>query len=145
MNLPGDSQVAGDDGQCRQDCAQEEHAQDEGEAVGGVVEFAPGYCTGDAKWLGAVVAPAYQGQNGPEQGVEPDESDQDADSVLGDFVTCKKEEESVYTVLTSAMWVLPRGLQQKDAHYRSAWAAAAVPQWVFLRNQTGRVHGLGET
>lgn len=93
MNLPGNSQVAGDDGQCRQDCAQEEHAQDEGEAVGGVVEFAPGYCTGDAKWLRAIVAPAYQGQNGPEQGVEPDESDQDADSVLGDFVTCKKEEE----------------------------------------------------
>lgn len=96
MNLPGNSQVTGNDGQCRQDRAQEEHAQDEWKAIGGVVELAPGYCTRDAKWLRAVVTPAYQGQNGPEQGVEPDESNQDANSVLGDFVTCKKGEEQAY-------------------------------------------------
>lgn len=62
------------------------------------MKLAPGYGTRDAKWLRAIVAPAYQGQNGPEQGVEPDESNQDANSVLGDFVTCKKEEEQVYVM-----------------------------------------------
>lgn len=92
-DLPGNPQVTGNDGECRQDRAQEEHAQDEREAIGGVVELAPGYGTRDAKGLRAVVAPAQQGQDGPEQGVEPDESDQDADGVLGDSVTCKKEEE----------------------------------------------------
>ena len=107
MNLPGDSQVTGNDGQCRQDCAQEEHAKDERKAIGGVVELAPGYCTRDAKWLRAIVAPAYQGQNGPDQRVEPDESNQDANSVLGDFVTCKKEEEQAYMDLISATWFLP--------------------------------------
>lgn len=96
MNLPGNPQVTGNDGQRRQHRAQEEHAQDEGETIGGVVEFAPGYGTGDAKGLRAVVAPAHQGQDGPEQGVEPDKSNQDADSALGDFVTCKKEEEQAW-------------------------------------------------
>lgn len=107
MNLPGDSQITGNDGQCRQDRAQEEHAQDEGKAIGRVVELAPGYCTGDAKRLGAIVAPAYQGQNGPEQGVEPDESYQAANSVLGDFATCKKEEEQAYMGGISATLFLP--------------------------------------
>lgn len=96
MNLPGNPQVTSNDGQCRQDRAQEEHAQDEGETIGGVVELAPGYCTRDAKGLRAVVAPAHQGQDGPEQGVEPDKSNQDADCVLGDFVTCKREEGQEY-------------------------------------------------
>lgn len=71
------------------------------------MELAPGYCTGDAKRLRTIVAPAYQGQNGPEQGVEPDESNQDANSVLGDFFTCKKEEEQAYIGLISATLVLP--------------------------------------
>lgn len=65
------------------------------------MKLAPGYGTRDAKWLGAIVAPAYQGQNGPEQGVEPDENNQDTNSVLGDFVTCKKEEGQVYVMGSS--------------------------------------------
>lgn len=82
------------------------------------MELAPGYRTRDAKWLGAIVAPAYQGQNGPEQGVEPDESNQDVNSILRDFVTCKKEKSK--SMWISAAQFLQQVLQHKDGGYKYA-------------------------
>lgn len=88
------------------------------------MELAPGYCTRDAKWLGAIVAPAYQGQNGPEQGVEPDESNQDVNSILRDFVTCKKED-------SKSVWISPQ-------------PHSFCNKFFSIRMVAANMHGLGE-
>lgn len=84
--VDGDAKVAAADDERGRHQVEGEHGQDEGEAL--VLHLGPGQRAGQAERLGAVTSPAQDGEEGPDQTVEPDPSAHELHRLPGDFFIC---------------------------------------------------------
>ena len=75
VELEADAGVAADDDEKGEHQVDDEHGDDEGEAV--LLHPHPGQGAGQAEGFGAVPAPAHDGEQGPGESVQPDPHAQD--------------------------------------------------------------------
>lgn len=90
VELDGDAEVAAEDDDGRYGEVEGEHGDDEGEAL--VLHLPPGERAGQAEGLRAVAAPAQQGEQSPEQRVDPRTQAQQLHLPQADLLPCRDEE-----------------------------------------------------
>lgn len=91
VEVDGDAEVAAADDDGGRHQVEGENGQHEGEAL--VLHLRPGQGAGQAEGLGAVAAPAQDGEQGPDQAVEPDPHAHDFHRPPGDLLVCSGREE----------------------------------------------------
>lgn len=88
IEVDGDAKVAGDDDDRRHDKVQGKHGDDESETL--VLHLSPGKRAGQAEGLRAVPPPAQNGEQSPDQTVEPDPHAHDLHCPPADFLICRE-------------------------------------------------------
>lgn len=86
IEVDGDSKVAGDDDDRRHDEVEGEHGDDEREALS--FHLSPGERAGQAEGLWAILSPAQDREQSPDQSVEPDPYAQHLHLLPADFLIC---------------------------------------------------------
>lgn len=107
--LPRDAEVGEEDDEAGEEGAEHGQGHDEGGAVQGLPVAAPVYGAGQSEGLRAVAAPAQQGKQGPQAGVQPDRADHHADGFPLEPETWRTNNNLRVGWLscTAALWLRP--------------------------------------
>lgn len=95
MQLPGDAKVSEEDDQIGQEGAEDGQSHDEGGVIQRIPVARPVNWAGKSEGLGPVAAPAQQGEDGPQAGVQPDCTDHNTDCFLLEVDTWNKHASAV--------------------------------------------------
>lgn len=79
MQLPGDAKIGAEDDQTGEEGAEHRQGHDEGRVVQWLLIAGPVYGAGESKWLRPIAAPAQDGKQSPQAGIQPDPTDHNTD------------------------------------------------------------------
>lgn len=91
IKVDGNTKVAAEDDDTRQGEVERENGNDERKTL--AFHFSPGERAGQAKGFRAVPSPAQDGEQSPDQTVEPGPYAHDLHSLPADFLICSVEEK----------------------------------------------------
>lgn len=95
VQLPGDAKISEEDDQTGQEGAKHRQSHDEGGVIQRVPVACPVNWAGKSEGLGPIAAPAQEGEDGPQAGVQPDCTDHTTDGFLLELDTWNKHASAV--------------------------------------------------
>lgn len=95
VQLPGDAKISEKDDQIGQDGAEHGQSHDEGGVIQRVPVARPVNWASKSEGLGPIAAPAQEGEDGPQAGIQPDCTDHNTDGFLLELDTWNKHASAV--------------------------------------------------